>query len=163
MRFNNTGSCFCRLLLSFSSWLTPVHLFLSGKEAIATVGVRIGRTAAHVTLYLCSAVLGSAPPQRVLMGVALVTAVLWAVTLKRVEVLSRDWGGSSQHAGRIDVGDVATGRLSKLQGRRKARRRAGPKVAINGAGVANIDVAVSAAATPVATATNSHSKGSKEL
>lgn len=154
MRFNNTGSCFCRRLLSFSSWLTPVHLFLSGKEAIATVGVRIGRTAAHVTLYLCSAVLGGAPPQRVLMGVALLTAVLWAVTLKRVEVLTREGGGSPRHAGRIDIGGVATGRLSKLEGRGKARRRAGPRVEINGAG---------AAAAPVATAANSHRKGSKEL
>lgn len=136
-----------------------VLLLSSGKEAIATVGVRIGRTAAHITLYLCSAVLGGAPPQRVLMGVALVTAVLWAFTLKRVEVLTREGGGSSQHAGRIDTGDVASGRLLKVEGRGKARR----KVEINGAGVATIDVVVSAAAAPVTTATNSHRKGSKAL
>lgn len=60
-----------------------------GKEAIATVGVRIGRTAAHVALYLLSALLGGAPPQRALMGVALAAAALWAVTLRKVEALTR--------------------------------------------------------------------------
>eukprot|EP00903_Cladosiphon_okamuranus_P007866 g7604.t1 len=56
---------------------------LLGKEAIATVGVRIGRTTAHLALYLCSALLGGAPPQRALMGVALVAAAAWAVTLRK--------------------------------------------------------------------------------
>lgn len=154
-----------------------------GKEAIATVGVRIGRTAAHVTLYLFSAALGGAPPQRVLMGMALITAVLWAVTLKRVEVLASEGGGSSQHAGRIDMGDVATGRLSTTNGangvssdgvgraerREKARRkRAGRKNGeSNGAGATVVGGAVSAVvATPpvvFATANNSHVKGGKEL
>lgn len=64
----------------------------AGKEAIATVGVRIGRTTAHVVLYLCSALLGGAPPQRVLMGVALAAAAVWAVTLRKVEALARGEG-----------------------------------------------------------------------
>eukprot|EP00752_Nemacystus_decipiens_P016503 g14752.t1 len=62
---------------------------LLGKEAIATVGVRIGRTTAHIALYLCSALLGGAPPQRALMGVALGAAAAWAVTLRKVEELAR--------------------------------------------------------------------------
>lgn len=63
-------------------------IIFAGKEAIATVGVRIGRTAAHVALYLGSALLGGAPPQRALMAVALAAAAVWAVTLRKVEVLA---------------------------------------------------------------------------
>lgn len=62
---------------------------IPGKEAIATVGVRIGRTTAHIALYMCSALLGGAPPQRALMGVALAAAAVWAVTLRKVEALAR--------------------------------------------------------------------------
>ncbi|CAM9998195.1 unnamed protein product, partial [Ectocarpus sp. 6 AP-2014] len=64
-----------------------------GKEAIATVGVRIGRTTAQVLLYLCSAVLGGTPPQRALMGVALVLSVAWGATIRKVEALARRGGG----------------------------------------------------------------------
>lgn len=65
----------------------------TGKEAIATVGVRIGRTAAHMALYLCSSLVGGAPPQRALMGVALAAAAAWAVTLRKVEALAKRTGG----------------------------------------------------------------------
>lgn len=84
-----------------SSYLTnpndTVKLF-SGKEAIATVGVRIGRTAAQVTLYCCSALMGSSAPQRGLMAVAFAAAVLWAITLRRVQVLGKPRQISLRHS-----------------------------------------------------------------
>lgn len=77
-----------------------VLTLFSGKEAIATVGVRIGRTAAHVTLYCCSALMGSSAPQRGLMAVALAAAVLWAITLRRVQVLGKPGEISLRHSSR---------------------------------------------------------------
>lgn len=75
-------------MLQCSLFLVSFLPFFAGKEAIATVGVRIGRTAAHVALYLGSALLGGGPPQRALMGVALAAAAVWAVTLGKVDALA---------------------------------------------------------------------------
>lgn len=72
--------------------------YRTGKEAIATVGVRIGRTCAHMALYLCSSLVGGAPPQRALMGVALAAAAAWAVALRNVEVLAKKTGGEYRRA-----------------------------------------------------------------
>lgn len=82
----------------YSNCYTFIFILFSGKEAIATVGVRIGRTAAHVTLYCCSALMGSSAPQRGLMAVALVAAVLWAITLRRVQGLGKPREISLRHS-----------------------------------------------------------------
>lgn len=68
--------------------VTVVGVRISGKEAIATVGVRIGRTTAHVALSLCVQTGRGATTQRVLMTLALFAAGLWAWALRWVEMLS---------------------------------------------------------------------------
>lgn len=75
--------CFARFLLSLL-WVLRIE---SGKEAIATVGVRIGRTTAHVALSLCVQTGRGAATQRVLMILALFAGGLWAWALRWVELL----------------------------------------------------------------------------
>lgn len=61
------------------------------------MGIRMGRTAAHVLLYLLSVALGGAPAQRVLMALGIVAAGLWAMALREVEVLAARRGAAKSH------------------------------------------------------------------
>lgn len=109
---------------------------IAGKEAIATVGVRVGRTVAHVVLYIFSVALGGAPPLRTLMGLAIVASSIWTLALRRVENISGGVGstekilslhgvcngnGASHHTGRNGRGHA--GLASKTAGAHKGPKR----------------------------------------